>query len=128
MRMSEPAIDPVDHGYRVGYALAEENLSLGHAVIADCVNPLTSTRKAWRDVAIRSGANYIEVEVTCTDQAEHRRRVETRVTDIEGLKLPTWQAVSEREYDPWDPHLVIDTSHFSVEQSVAAIRAAVERR
>jgi predicted kinase len=28
-----------DAGYRVGYAVAEENLRLGHVVIADSVNP-----------------------------------------------------------------------------------------
>ena len=28
-----------DHGYRVGYAVAADNLRLGRTVIADCVNP-----------------------------------------------------------------------------------------
>ena len=42
-----------DHGYRVGYAAAEDNLRLGHTVVADSVNPLEITREAWRDVAKR---------------------------------------------------------------------------
>ena len=35
-------------GYLVGYALAGDNLRLGHRVIADSVNPLPVTREAWR--------------------------------------------------------------------------------
>lgn len=41
-------------GYMVGYALALENLRLGAAVVADSVNPLHVTRKAWVDVARRA--------------------------------------------------------------------------
>ena len=33
-----------DAGYRVGYAVAEDNLRLGLTVIADSVNPLPVTR------------------------------------------------------------------------------------
>lgn len=33
-------------GYIVAYALAGSNLSLGQAVLADCVNPLPVTREA----------------------------------------------------------------------------------
>ena len=44
-----------DVGYRVGYAVAEDNLRLGGTVIADSVNPLPITRAAWREVAERAG-------------------------------------------------------------------------
>lgn len=37
-------------GYSVAYALAGDNLRLGHTVVADSVNPLKITRDAWRDV------------------------------------------------------------------------------
>lgn len=40
-------------GYRVGYAVAEDNLRLGQIVIADSVNPLNITRDSWRAVADR---------------------------------------------------------------------------
>jgi predicted kinase len=33
-----------DRGYRVAYAVAEENLGLGRTVIADSVNPIQLTR------------------------------------------------------------------------------------
>ena len=38
-------------GYVVGYGVAADNLRLGRTVVADAVNPLTSTRAAWREVA-----------------------------------------------------------------------------
>jgi predicted kinase len=116
--------DVRDLGYRVGYAVAEDNLRLGRAVIADSVNPLAVTRDAWLQVAKRAEAAAIEVEVKCSDLAEHRRRVETRTCDVPGLKLPTWSDVASREYHPWDRgHLVIDTSRQSAEECVAVIRA-----
>ena len=112
-----------DAGYRVGYALAEDNLRLGRSVIADSVNPLQVTRDAWIGVANRIPAKAVEIEVKCSDPNEHRRRVETRATDISGLRLPTWQEVISREYHTWDrEHFVIDTVAHSVEQSVSMIR------
>ena len=36
-----------EEGYRVAYAVAEDNLRLGRIVIADCVNPWPLTRRAW---------------------------------------------------------------------------------
>ena len=44
-----------DAGYRVAYAVAEDNLRLGHVVVADSVNPLPITREGWLDVARRAG-------------------------------------------------------------------------
>jgi predicted kinase len=42
-----------DKGYRVAYAVAEDNLRLGLTVIADSVNPVEVTREAWVNVAKR---------------------------------------------------------------------------
>jgi predicted kinase len=110
-------------GYVVGYAVAEDNLRLGQMVIADCVNPWPLTRSAWRDVAARVGVGSLDVDVVCSDQAEHRRRVESRAADIPGHLLPTWQDVLERDYYPWDtePRLVIDTALVSVDAAVGLI-------
>jgi predicted kinase len=44
-----------DVGYRVGYAVAENNLLLSRTVIADSVNHLRLTRDAWVAVASRGG-------------------------------------------------------------------------
>jgi predicted kinase len=100
-------------GYLVAYRLAEENLRIGRTVVADSVNPLNITRDAWLSVA----ADAIEIEVICSDPSEHRRRVENRNADIDGLSWPTWQAVLERPYEDWTrPHLVLDTAKKSIEE------------
>lgn len=100
----------IDAGYRAAFGLAEDNLRLGHIVIADSVNPITLTRKAWREVAIRAGVPSIDVEVICSDPAEHRIRVETRFNDLEGFRLPTWADVTARAYEPWTTErIIIDT-------------------
>jgi predicted kinase len=117
-----------DAGYRVGYAVAEDNLRLGRTVIADSVNPLQLTRDAWIGVADRAHANAIEVEVTCSDPKQHQRRVETRIADIAGLRLPTWQEVATREYQPWErQHIVIDTAGRSVAENLKELREALAK-
>ena len=115
-----------NEGYRIAFALAEDNLRLGHTVIADSVNPIAITRDAWRAVATRAGTKSIDVEVICSDQTEHRRRVETRTADIAGHKLPTWQDVIDREYHAWDRNrLVIDSALETAEQAVQRVTAAL---
>ena len=113
-------------GYEVAYAVAEDNLELGRTVMADSVNPIAVTRAAWRDIAKRAGSRYVEIEIVCSDQAEHRRRVEERVADIVGHVLPTWQEVCEREYEPWEADIVIDAAGKGVDACVAELRAKLE--
>jgi predicted kinase len=113
-------------GYLIAYAVAVDNLSLGRDVVADSVNPLAITRNAWRDVAERCKSGFVEIEVICSDAAEHRSRVEARSTDIPNLRLPTWSDVVHREYEPWDrPHIIIDTSGQTVGQSLAALQRSL---
>ena len=46
----------------------------------------------------------------CSDIEEHRKRVENRVTDINGLIFPNWNEVIGREYHQWEAETVkIDT-------------------
>lgn len=111
-------------GYVTGYALARDQLAVGLPVIAECVNPLKLTRDAWKDAGDRCGARVLEVELVCSDPAEHRRRVENRTVGVPGLRLPTWEQVTRREYEPWDrPHLVIDTVTASAAESARLIAA-----
>ena len=115
-----------DAGYRVGYAVAEDNLRLGRLVIADSVNPLPITRDAWLAVASRAKVAAAEIEVECSDDREHRRRVEQRLTDEPGLNGPTWQDVVSRDYRSWDrEHFAIDTAGRTVEQCVTMLLAAL---
>lgn len=117
-------IGPV--GYEIGYALAGEQLRLGTDVVAECVNALTITRDAWLRTAENAGATLVDVEVICSDPEEHRRRVEIRTADIPGLRLPTWQQVSERQYEPWHrDRLLVDTAHTGPDRCAAVISEAV---
>jgi len=118
----------ITEGYAIGYCVAEDNLRNGRVVIADSVNPLTITRDAWVAVATRCAVPVVEVEVVCSDIHEHRRRIETRITDIPGLALPTWDAVQRREYEPWiRPHILVDTASQTAEASVGELLRVVQR-
>jgi predicted kinase len=127
LRESATMSQPVnDEGYRVAYAVAEDNLRLGRTVIADSVNPVRLSRDAWVSVAHRAHASAVEVEVVCSDPQLHRQRVETRSVDIRGLTLPTWEKVISRAYEPWErEHIVIDTAGQSAAESIEELRRAL---
>lgn len=111
-------------GYVVAYRLARDNLRLGLSVVADAVNPIALTRRAWREVAADAGVRCCEIEVVCSDEAEHRRRVESRASTVPGLRPPAWQEVLEREYEPWpEAAIVVDTAG----ETPAGSRAALAR-
>jgi predicted kinase len=123
--LRDAGITVESEGYRVAYAIAEENLRLGRIVVGDCVNPWPLTRDAWGLTAERAGVRIVDVEVVCSDQGQHRRRVESRAADIPGHRLPTWTEVVERDYRPWTTdRLVIDTAVVDVQESVRRIVAA----
>jgi predicted kinase len=116
-------------GYGVANAVAAANLLLGHSVIADCVNPVAESRAAWRRVAAGAGAALVEVELVCSDPAEHRRRVEGRASDIPGHRYPGWEEVTRFAYAPWaGDHLVLDTAGAAVETLVARAEAHARAR
>ena len=92
---------PGGAGYYVAAAVARDVLASGGEVLVECVNPLPVTRRLWARTAAGAGAALLGVELVCSDAAEHRRRVEQRVSDIDGLVLPDWRAVLRRDYEPW---------------------------
>ena len=105
--------------YEVAVALADEHLRLGHSVIIDAVNPVEAPRTAWRNLAAKHGAELRIVECVCADEAIHRRRIEARVRNIDGMPEVTWARVLERkaDYQTWaDARLVLDTSARSTGQ------------
>ena len=99
-------------GYRLAYRIAADNLQLGLEVVVDSCNPIELTRREWEDVAFANGATYINIEAVCSDADEHRRRVESRASDIPGLTLPTWDDVVAREYHDWTrDRIIVDTAN-----------------
>jgi len=118
------AIEVQGEGYLLAYRVAADNLRLGTSVVADSCNPIELTRREWERVAGETGAQYVNIEVVCSDRREHRRRVETRPSTVAGLTLPTWRDVVEREYDGWTvDRVVLDTCGRSERESLAELLA-----
>jgi predicted kinase len=118
MAIRTTEILPEDIGpasYVIAYWMAEENLRLGHVVVADSVNPLQITRESWSLVARKVDVPLVEIEVLCSDPVEHRKRIESRTMDLDGLPPLNWASVCQRTYEQWSaPHLVIDTAGKSI--------------
>ena len=109
-------------GYCLAYRIAADNLRLGLDVVADSCNTIELTRREWENVATSNGADFVNIEVQCSNAEEHRRRIESRTTTIEGLKLPTWQDVIDREYHDWPgDRVVIDTANQSISDSFTTL-------
>ena len=120
VRPGEMEIGP--EGYFVACEIAADNLRMGRTVVTDSVNPDSITREAYKAVAETERVGFLEVEVVCSDKSEHRKRVETRKSDIAGLTLPTWQSVVAREYENWDrSHLVLDASLHTAQECLEKI-------
>jgi predicted kinase len=99
--------------YAVGAAVAEHQLSLGLSVIADAANDLEVGRDMWRTAAERGRADVRIIELVCSDEAEHRLRLQARKRDLDPYPEPTWEDVVRRRREteaiPGD-HLVLDTA------------------
>ena len=109
-------------GYEVAFSIALSNLKLGNIVIADNVNPVFESRQKWKEVAQKANVKIIEIEVICSDKVEHKKRIETRVSDIEDFKLPSWPSIQTHDYQlRSDRRLVIDTAKLTPENSVIEI-------
>jgi predicted kinase len=121
------AVEPRGEGYRLAYRIAADNLKAGLSVVADSCNPIALTREEWAATAVDNGATPINIEVVCSNKAEHRRRVETRTSDVAGLELPAWPEVEAREYHPWtSPRITIDTAGKTPEESFAELKDRIE--
>ena len=117
-----PDADVGLEGYFVACHLAADNLRMGRTVITDSINPDFMTRDAYKAVAETEAVSFLEVELVCSNKTEHRKRIESRKSDIVGLVLPTWPSVVAREYESWDrPHLVLDTGALTTQECLDKI-------
>ena len=113
-------------GYVIANAVAGENLRIGRVVVTDSVNPVLASRDGWRETARKNAARLVEIEVICSDASEHRKRVESRLADINGLVQPSWQDVVSRAYEPWDREpVVLDTAKDSIDRLVDRIETLI---
>lgn len=110
-------IDVITEGYELSYLIASEQLRLGVHLVVDSCNPINLTRMAWETIAKNNHGVFINIEVICSDKNEHRHRIETRISEIENLKSPTWEEVENRVFHSWESErIVIDTAHKSIEE------------
>ena len=113
---------PAGAGYYAAAAVARDVLASGGDVLVECVNPLPITRRLWEETASAQGYRFLAVELICSDKAEHRRRVQQRSSDIEGLEVPDWQEIEHRDYAPWpEADLRLDTARLTVTEAARAI-------
>jgi predicted kinase len=121
------SFDVEDEGYNLCYRIAFDNLALGLSVVADSCNPIELTRRAWENVAREAKADFVNIEVICSDKLEHKKRAETRTADVKGLKLPTWEDIENREYHKWQrERTVIDTAKRTEKECFETLVRAIE--
>jgi predicted kinase len=107
-----PSFETGVAAYEVAAVLAEHQLSLGLTVITDSVSSLEVAREMWRHAASRAGSQLRVIEVICSDENVHRRRLAGRQRAIEGFPEPAWDEVERRraEWEPWtEDRLVVDS-------------------
>lgn len=121
------SVDVRGEGYRLAYRIAADNLRLGLSVMADSCSPIELTRREWEQVALDAQARYVNIEVVCSDIHEHRRRVETRVSTVPGLKLPTWDEVENRRYDEWTVDRIVVDTCADIEKYIDELIAEITR-
>ena len=113
-------------GHFISYGVASDNLRLGSDVIFDSCNTIQETRDQLEATAEKAHARYVNIEVLCSDTGEHRARIVERNANIVGRRLPTWEEVQERHYEPWvKERVVIDTANKSVMDCVSELLAQV---
>jgi predicted kinase len=110
--------------YSVAFALAEVHLDMGTPTVVDAVNPVEAAREGWRNLAASRSLPSRVIEVVCSDESEHRRRVSARESDLPGFAVPTWEQVSRHEYEPWtEQRMTVDTATESLDVCLSRIRA-----
>jgi len=96
-------------GYVVAQRVAADQLRSRRPVVADAVNNLDIARQGWTALAHECAAQLRFIEVICSDQEDHRTRVESRAPEMPGHGVPTWDQVQHRPWEPFaEQRLVVD--------------------
>jgi predicted kinase len=123
--LAEPPLGPV--GYAVAHEVAASCLAAGTSVVVDAVSPVPAARAGWLELARAAGTSVRMIEVVVSDPAEHRRRVETRRSDVAGLVVPTWRQVTALAYEPWDTRRagpgLVGANDGSLDDAMSRVRA-----
>ena len=120
-------LDIYSEGYQLAYRLASDSLYQGLDVVGDSCNLVPESRVEWEQAAVITKAQYINIEIFCSDKNEHKTRIENRQPTVKGLALPTWENVQNRAYHAWDkPIISIDTAGQSSEQSLKQLLSKLD--
>ncbi|MBP8006216.1 MAG: AAA family ATPase [Acinetobacter sp.] len=113
-------------GYEIAFSIALSNLKLGNTVVADNVNPVKESRLKWKEIAQKANVQIIDIEIICSDKAEHKKRIESRLSDIENFKLPDWASVQMHDYQlRTDKRLIIDTAKCTPQNAIIEIETYI---
>ena len=112
--------------YASTVAVARANLSNGLSVVIDAINSRTETRALWTDLADELHVDHAFVVTTCSDRAEHERRIKSAHAGVDGQPL-TWDQLIELNMKTafWgdEPRVTIDTAKpVDIDQIVASVQ------
>lgn len=113
--------------YAASCGVAGDNLGRGLTVIVDAVNALGMARDAWREAARAADVPLLEIEVVCSDRDAHRRRIDARLPEMPGRRVPDWKHVTERRFEPWPSAHVFDTAGREPQEVLTALADLVAR-
>ena len=97
----------------------------GLDLIADAANYLEVGREIWRNVANDAHVPIKAIEVTCSDAALRRTRLEARRRGLIGYPEPSWDDVIQRavETEPWTSQRLVVDSSCELDETVDAVIA-----
>jgi len=97
----------------------------GIVALTAFISPLRADRNIVRRLA---GADFIEVYCRCPIEICEERDVKGVYSKARAGEIKEFTGISSPYEEPDKPELVIDTSSVSIEESVAAVMACLQRR
>lgn len=106
----------VPEGYEAAYAIVTDNLENGISVVVDSVNSIEITRSAWRNIAESRDIEFKEIQITCSNKEEHKKRLIERLANSKSIRKLSWKDVENREFENWNSEFLFDTAFEGVDQ------------